>query len=144
MLHDRPLDEVPPRALYRILQLRSQVFVVEQTCVFLDPDGRDLEPGCRQLWIDDESGEVVAAARVLDEGHARHIGRIVTVEAQRRSGLGQQLLEHFLASYDGPWELNAQSRLRGWYEGFGFRVSGDEYLDDGIPHVPMRRELSAG
>ena len=142
MLHDRPLDEVPPRALYRILQLRSQVFVVEQTCVFLDPDGRDLEPGCRQLWIDDDTdaAEVLAAARVLDEGHARHIGRIVTQERQRRNGLAAQLVDHFLAEYDGPWELNAQARLSRWYERFGFRISGDDYLDDGILHVPMRRE----
>ena len=139
MLHDRPLDEVPPRVLYRILQLRSQVFVVEQTCVFLDPDGRDLEAGCRQLWIDDDTGEVVAAARVLDDGDARRIGRIVTVEAARRQGLAAQLVEHALATYDGPWVLDSQAQLTSWYERFGFEVSGDEYLDDGIPHVPMRR-----
>ena len=144
MLHDRPLDEVPPRALYGILQLRSQVFVVEQTCVFLDPDGRDLEPGCRQLWIDDEAGDVVAAARVLDDGEARRIGRIVTDERVRRQGLGEQLLEHFTTTYEGPWVLDGQTHLARWYERFGFVVSGDEYVEDGIPHVPMRRDVSAG
>ena len=140
MVHDRALDEVPPRALYGILRLRSQVFVVEQTCVFLDPDGRDLEPSCRQLWIEDDDGSVVAAARVLDEGDARRVGRIVTTPPARRRGLGATLVEHVLANHPGPWVLDGQSQLVDWYRRFGFEVSGDEYLDDGIPHVPMRRE----
>ena len=140
MVHDRPLDEVPPRALYGILQLRSDVFVVEQTCVFLDPDGRDLEPGCRQLWIEGDDGAVVAAARVLDDGDARRIGRIVTAPPARRRGLGRRLVEHALAHHPGPWVLDGQSQLVDWYRTFGFEVSGDEYLEDGIAHVPMRRE----
>jgi ElaA protein len=139
VLHDRPLDEVPPRVLYRILQLRSQVFVVEQTCVFLDPDGRDLEPGCRQLWIDDDAGGLVAAARVLDDGDARRIGRIATADAARRRGLAAQLVEHFINAYDGPWVLDGQTHLAPWYEHFGFAISGDEYVEDGIPHVPMTK-----
>ena len=61
-LHDQPLAAVPPETLYRILQLRSQVFVVEQDCVFLDLDGRDLDDGCRQLWIEDDAGDVLAVA----------------------------------------------------------------------------------
>ena len=142
MLHDRPLDDVPPRVLYRILQLRSEVFVVEQACVFLDPDGRDLEPGARQLWIDDDATPdyVLAAARVLDEGGARRIGRIVTAGPARRRGLAAQLVEHVLATYEGPWVLDSQTPLTSWYGRFGFEVSGDEYVEDGIPHVPMRRE----
>jgi ElaA protein len=142
VLHDRPLVDVPPAVLYRILQLRSEVFVVEQACVFLEPDGRDLEPGCRHLWIDDDDneGHVLAAARVLDEGGARRIGRIVTAEAARRQGLGRRLVEHFLATSAGPWVLDGQAHLADWYRRFGFEVSGGEYLDDGIPHVPMRRD----
>ena len=141
MLHDRSLDELAPPVLYRILQLRSQVFVVEQACVFLEPDGRDLEPSCRHLWVDDDGGDVVAAARVLDEGDARRIGRIVTAEPLRRRGLATQLVEHYLARYPGPWVLDGQAHLAGWYRRFGFEVSGPEYLDDGIPHVPMRRDV---
>ena len=144
MVHDRPLDELAPRVLYRILRLRAQVFVVEQTCVFLEPDGRDLEPACRHLWIAGDDDDVIAAARVLDDGDARRIGRIVTAEAHRRRGLATQLVQHFLDRYRGPWVLDGQAHLAGWYRRFGFEVSGPEYLDDGILHVPMRRELSAG
>ncbi len=123
--------------------MRSQVFVVEQACIFLDPDGRDLEPGCRQLWIDDgaEPARVVAVARVLDEGDARRIGRIATDPGARGRGLAGQLVEHFLHAYVGPWTLDGQAHLASWYATFGFEVCGDEYLDDGIPHVPMRRAL---
>jgi ElaA protein len=140
VVHDRPLDEVPQRALYGILQLRSQVFVVEQACVFLDPDGRDLEDGCRQLWIEGDDGSVVAAARVIDDGDARRIGRIVTAPAHRRHGLGGALVDHVLVNHPAPWVLDGQSQLVDWYRRYGFEVCGDEYLDDGIPHVPMRRE----
>jgi ElaA protein len=141
-LHDQPLGSVPAASLYRILQLRSQVFVVEQDCVFLDADGRDLDPACRLLWLeDDTTGEVPATARVIDEGAARHIGRIVTAEAARGQGLAARLLEHALATAPGPWVMHAQARLADWYATFGFAISGPEYLDDGIPHVPMRKEL---
>jgi ElaA protein len=140
VVHDRPLDKVPPGILYGILQLRSYVFVVEQTCVFLDPDGRDLEPGCRQLWIEDAHDRVIAAARVIDEGDARRIGRIVTAPVHRRQGLGGALVDHVLAHHAGPWVLDGQSQLVDWYRRYGFEVCGEEYVEDGIPHVPMRRE----
>jgi ElaA protein len=139
VVHDRPIDDIPPRTLYELLQLRSQVFVVEQACLFLDPDGKDLDDGCRHLWIEDAGGHVVAAARVLDQGDARRIGRIVTDPAARGRGLAGELVRHFLDAYDGPWVLDGQAHLAGWYETFGFEISGAEYLDDGIPHVPMTR-----
>jgi ElaA protein len=138
-LHDRPVGEIDPVVLYRILRLRSEVFVVEQACVYLDPDGRDLEPAARQLWLEDERGEVVATARVLADGGAHRIGRIATAPHQRGAGLAARLVEHFLASYPGPWRLDAQTQLTSWYEGFGFVVDGPEYDDDGILHVPMVR-----
>jgi ElaA protein len=138
VLHDAPLEEIGPVTLYRILRLRSEVFVVEQACAYLDPDGRDLEPGARQLWIDVD-GEVVATARVLDEGASRRIGRIATAPGHRRSGLASRLVEHVVRAYPGPWRLDAQSHLAGWYERLGFAVDGDEYDEDGIAHVPMVR-----
>jgi ElaA protein len=139
VLHDRLLHQIEPAVLYRILQLRSEVFVVEQDCVFLDADGRDLEPGCRQLWIEEPDGRIVAVARILDEGDLRRIGRIVTATAVRRSGHGGRLIEHALETSEGPWALDAQARLAPWYASFGFEISGAEYIEDGIPHVPMLR-----
>jgi ElaA protein len=144
VLHDRPLVEVDPVTLYRILMLRSSVFVVEQACAYLDLDGRDLEPTCRLLWIDDDSDDdsgtvVLATARVLDDGDARRIGRIVTAPAARGRGLAAELLAHAVATSDGPWVLDAQAHLADWYARFGFAVDGPTYVEDGIPHVPMKR-----
>jgi len=138
-LHDRTFAELTPRQLYGILRLRAEVFVVEQEAAYLDPDGRDMEPTARQLWLEDDDGVVVATARVLDDGEARRIGRIATRADHRGNGLAAQLVDHFLTSAVAPWRLDAQAHLVAWYEGFGFEVDGPEYDDDGIPHVPMVR-----
>ena len=137
-LHDAPTAELTVDVLYGILRLRAEVFVVEQQAAYLDPDGRDLEPTTRQLWITD--GGIVATARVLDDGDARRIGRIATAPAWRSQGLAGRLVEHFVATAPGPWRLDGQAYLVDWYRRFGFEVAGDEYVDDdGIPHVPMVR-----
>lgn len=142
-VHDAPASALPPEVLYAILRLRSEVFVVEQAAAYLDPDGRDLEPGARQLWITDGDA-VVATGRVLDDGEARRLGRVATAATHRGRGLAARLVEHFVASSPGPWRLDAQAHLAGWYERFGFAVDGEEYVDDdGIPHVPMARPLPA-
>ena len=138
-LHDRTFAELTPRQLYGILRLRSAVFVVEQAAAYLDPDGRDEEPTARQLWLEDDRGEVIATARVLDDGAVRRIGRIATRADHRGRGLAGQLVEHFLATTPAPWRLDAQAHLAGWYGSFGFEVDGPEYDDDGIAHVPMVR-----
>jgi ElaA protein len=124
--------------LYGILRLRSEVFVVEQSCVYLDADGRDTEPETTHLWIE-RNETPVAYLRVLDSGESRRIGRVVTHPAARGSGLAGRLLQYVLDTTSDPWVLDAQSHLTGWYEHFGFVVSGDEFIEDGIPHVPMRR-----
>jgi ElaA protein len=143
MLHDAVLAAIPPATLYGILRLRAEVFVVEQDCVYLDPDGRDLEPVCRHLWIEVD-GAVLAAARILDDGDERSIGRIVTAPSARGQGLAARLIEHALAHSEGPWTMQAQSQLVSYYAGFGFEVDGDEFDDDGILHTPMRRGVSGG
>jgi ElaA protein len=140
-LHDCTFSELEPATLYGILRLRAEVFVVEQECAYLDVDGRDLEPATRQLWFEADDGAVVATARVLDDGDARRVGRIATHSDHRGQRLAARLVEHFLASSTGPWRLDAQSYLADWYARFGFVVDGPEYLEDGIPHVPMLRDL---
>ena len=100
-LHDATIDELDPRTLYRILALRSAVFVVEQDCVYLDPDGRDLEPGARQLWAE-QDGEPIATLRLLrEDGDIARIGRVVTLPAARSSGVAAALMPGH-SNWPGP------------------------------------------
>ena len=133
--------ELSPTVLYGILKLRSDVFVVEQECLYSDIDGRDLEPDALHLWSETE-GAVVAYLRVLNgpPAGASRIGRVVTAPSARSQGLGAELMHKALAATMGPVVLDAQSYLVDWYRALGFQVVGDEFLDDGIPHVPMRLE----
>jgi ElaA protein len=139
VIHDCRFAELTPTDLYSILRLRAEVFVVEQNCAYLDPDGRDCESSARHVWIDEPGRGMVAYLRVLDDGDARRIGRVVTNPAARSAGHAALLMEHALAASTGPWVLDAQSYLVGWYERFGFSPSGAEFLEDGIPHTPMQR-----
>jgi ElaA protein len=126
--------------LYRLLQLRVAVFVVEQACAYHELDGRDLEPATVHLWVDDGGGPPVAYLRILAEpdGTVR-FGRVVTAPAQRGEGHAGALVHHALAlTAPATAVLDAQSHLTGWYETLGFEIAGTEYLDDGIPHTPMR------
>ncbi|MEO9140449.1 MAG: GNAT family N-acetyltransferase [Jatrophihabitans sp.] len=136
-----PLAEIDPLTLYRILALRSEVFVVEQDCVYLDADGRDAEPDARQLWIEGDDGDVLATLRVLSEldGTLR-IGRVATADHARGNGHAAALMTRALELGAGrPTVLNAQSYLEQWYARFGFVRAGADFLEDGIPHLPMLR-----
>lgn len=139
MIHDRSFADLTVGELYDILRLRAEVFVVEQECAYLDPDGRDTEAGTRHVWISAEDGSIASYLRVLEDASERRIGRVVTSAAARSAGLAAQLLEHVLAAGRGPWVLDAQSPLVGWYARFGFVDDGAEFVEDGIPHTPMRR-----
>ena len=132
--------ELTPFEVYGLCRLRVDVFVVEQQCPYPELDGRDLEPSTVHLWFE-EDGEVVSCIRVLDDGTSRAIGRVATATGFRGQGLSARLMEEGIASCAGhPITLGAQAYLEGWYERFGFRRSGPGYVEDGIPHVPMRRE----
>lgn len=139
-LHDAVLDGLDARTLYQILALRSEVFVVEQNCAYLDPDGRDLEPGARQVWAE-QDGAIVATLRLLhDSGGCARIGRVVTAPAARGKGVAAELMQYAI-ELAGPVEivLDAQRHLAGWYGRFDFVRDGDDFVEDGIAHVPMRR-----
>lgn len=141
MLHAAAIDEIHPRTLYALLRLRSEVFVVEQECAYLDPDGRDLEEGCEQLWIEDESGGVAATARLLREPDGRvRIGRVCTASNARSQGLAAQIVRAALDRCPGASAvIDAQSHLTGWYAQFGFEPTGHTFVEDGIPHTEMVR-----
>jgi len=136
--------ELTPFEVYGLCRLRVDVFVVEQECPYPELDGRDLEPTTVHLWLE-SGGEVAATIRVLDDGASRAIGRVATATAFRGQGLAARLIEEGIALIgDVPITLGAQAHLEGWYERFGFRRSGPGYVEDGIPHVPMRREPVSG
>ncbi|MGH3363563.1 MAG: GNAT family N-acetyltransferase [Nocardioidaceae bacterium] len=163
-IHTASFADLDARTGYLLWQLRQRVFVVEQKCFYLDLDGRDLEPETRHLWIE-EDGLPVAYLRVLTEratdqpatdqsagaesatesatGHADgqeelRIGRVLVAEGHRGRGLAERLMKAALGVVDGrPCRLDAQSYLVDWYRRLGFEPSGEEFLEDGIPHVPM-------
>jgi ElaA protein len=139
------IAQLDAATLYKILRLRVDVFVVEQQCPYPELDGRDLETTARQLWIEDGAGEITATLRVVREpdGTAR-IGRVATAASARGAGLAATLMSHALERIgDGDAVLDAQEHLEAWYGRFGFERSGPSFVEDGIPHVPMRRRLGS-
>ncbi|GIE80403.1 ElaA protein [Actinoplanes philippinensis] len=146
-MHPEPHDELrvasfrdlDTTTLYEILKLRSEVFVVEQECAYLDPDGRDAEPGTRHLWFA-QGKRVRAYLRILSDHGVERIGRVVTAPEARGAGLAGRLMEHALSVIGNrPAVLDAQAHLAGFYARYGFETTGPEYVEDGIPHVPMTR-----
>ena len=128
--------------LYRLLQLRNEVFIVEQNCAYQDLDDRDVEPRTEHLWIE-EDNQVLAMARVLKEADGTtRIGRVITASPARGRGLAARVLDAAIEGVSTDIVMDAQSHLVNWYARWGFVVDGDEYLEDNIPHTPMRRARS--
>lgn len=135
--------EWPNDLLYAALRLRSQIFVVEQTCVFPDMDG--LDPRCEHLCGIGAGGELLAYARLLpprlkyDEAS---IGRVVVAENARGRQLGRALMQNALAGCRARYpetaiRIGAQQRLEAFYASLGFVTVTEPYLEDGIWHVDM-------
>ena len=140
MIHRQTGASISAADLYAALHLRATVFVVEQECAYLDPDGRDLEHSTEHLWIPGEDGRMAAYLRVLREPDGpRRIGRVVTAAEHRGERLASDLLQAALDDETGTVVLHAQSQHTSLYERHGFVADGPEFLDDGIPHTPMRR-----
>lgn len=139
-------DELDARTLYALLKLRAEVFIAEQQSPWLDVDGRDLDPSTVHLWLPDGAAPggpdgAVATVRVTEEGPGlAAIGRVCAAPSYRGRGLIGELMIAALAELDGrACLLEAQSHLEGMYAKYGFAREGDEFIEDGIPHVPMRR-----
>jgi len=129
--------------LYKLLKLRVEVFVVEQKCAYSELDGLDLGPETRHLWLDDE-GEAISTLRLLEEHEdgvkSFRIGRLCTTPSARGHGYTTRLLQAALAETGSATvRLNAQTYLKDMYIKHGFAADGEEYIEDGIPHIPMRR-----
>jgi len=131
--------ELDAATLYRLLKLRVDVFVVEQECPYPELDGRDTEPGTVHVWAERDA-EIAGYIRILDDGDELRIGRVVTAKSARSGGLGGLLMQRALELIgERPSVLDAQSHLTRFYERFGYVADGQEFLEDGIPHTPMRR-----
>jgi ElaA protein len=151
-----PFGELSAPELYAMVRLREAVFIVEQRCVYLDADGWDAA-ALHLFCLDgaDEHGtpRAIAAARLFAPGVRAPeavIGRVVTDPAARREGLGRELMTRALAAVaerhgaDTPVWLGAQKYVERFYRELGFERDGDDYLEDDIPHLPMRRPGRAG
>jgi ElaA protein len=140
---DKRFDGLTAPELYAILQLRSEVFVVEQDCVFLDMDGKDQPSHHLMGW---EKDKLLAYARIVPAGisyRESSIGRIVTSPGSRGIGIGRELVRRsieLLYMLHGKTVIciGAQYYLREFYASFGFREIGERYLEDGIDHIEMQ------
>jgi ElaA protein len=137
-----PFTALDATTAYAVWRLRQDVFVVEQQCPYPDLDGRDDEPGTRHVLLRDDD-TVLGYARVLDDDPLWRIGRMLLAKPARGQGLADHVMRtalHVVDQLDASRDvvLDAQAPLATWYATFGFEVVGEEYLEDGIPHLPMR------
>lgn len=138
----KKFTDLSPQELYDVLKLRSEVFVVEQNCVYQDLDGKD----ARALHvIGKKEHRVVAYTRLFNQGDyysdAGSIGRVVVKASERKYGYGQDIMKASITALDGfkikKIRISAQSYLKNFYTSLGFREQGEAYLEDGIPHIAM-------
>jgi len=138
----KTFEELTVHELHDLLQLRSEVFVVEQDCVYQDIDGKDQ----RALHIiGKKGGKTVAYTRCFAPGiyfDEAAIGRVVVDKAERKYGYGHDIMEASCIAIKKRYhtksiKLSAQTYLIKFYESHGFQIIGEEYLEDGIPHIAM-------
>ncbi|WP_268036428.1 GNAT family N-acetyltransferase [Algoriphagus sp. PAP.12] len=138
----KSFSELSNVELYELLRLRSEVFVVEQNCVFLDQDNKDQKCHHLMLW---EGEEMVGYTRLVPTGLSYQeiaIGRVVTSPAARGKGYGRVLMEKSIEQCQaifgsGPIRIGAQTYALGFYSSLGFVAEGDTYDEDGIEHIEM-------
>lgn len=142
--HTKVFEELTTEELYDILQLRVNVFVVEQKCAYPELDGKDK----KSLHVfATKKDKIVAAARIVPPGLSypqMSIGRVVIDPQYRKYGLGKELMQYCLAKIEEEFEaqdiqIGAQVYLQKFYMSFGFENVSDSYLEDGIPHIDMLR-----
>jgi ElaA protein len=138
----KTFEELSLDELYTLLQLRSEIFVVEQDCVYQDVDGKDQKALHILGW---EEGKLIAYTRCFKPGdyfEEAAIGRILVRENYRKFGYGHQITKASIKAikkyfHTDTVKISAQTYLVIFYETHGFRAIGDRYLEDGIPHVAM-------
>jgi|SRR5688572_10654164 ElaA protein len=139
----KKFDELTPAELYAILRLRTEVFVVEQNCVFQDMDNKDQQCWHLMGW----NGDLIAYTRLVPAGISYEypsIGRVVTSPSVRGSGMGKLVMEKSIEELTGLFgrsviRIGAQLYLKEFYRSFGFEQSSEVYDEDGIDHIEMTR-----
>ena len=138
----KKFDELTAAELYAILQLRNEVFVVEQNCVYQDADGKDQQSFHLSGW---DGKNLIAYTRIIPAGISYtepSIGRVVTSPKYRRTGMGRLLMQESIHRTFSQFncseiKIGAQVYLTEFYKSLGFLQSSSEYLEDGIPHIEM-------
>ncbi|MBT3587183.1 MAG: GNAT family N-acetyltransferase [Flavobacteriaceae bacterium] len=141
----KKFNDLSPLELYEILQLRSEVFVVEQDCVYQDIDGNDQKA---LHIIGTVENKIIAYTRCFGPGDyfkEASIGRVVVKESQRKFKRGNQIMNSSIKAINNHYKtkiikISAQCYLNKFYTNLQFKSIGEKYLEDGIPHVTMVRE----
>ncbi len=139
-------QELSTEELYQILRLRSEVFVVEQQCLWLDCDNKDQESYHLMGW---QENDLLAYTRLLPAGlsyNEMSIGRVATSPKSRGTGIGKVLMQKSLEEIEKvfgkePIKIGAQLYLQKFYENFGFTQTSEIYIEDGIDHIEMLRDI---
>ncbi|CAM1369376.1 Protein ElaA [Tenacibaculum sediminilitoris] len=140
----KKFQELTTSELYKLLQLRSEVFVVEQDCVYQDIDGKDQKA---LHVIGEKEGEIIAYTRLFNSGEyfdTPSIGRVVVRYDERKYGYGHDLIKASIKAIVDNYNettitISAQTYLQKFYESHDFKQVGEDYLEDGIPHIRMVR-----
>ncbi|MFK5889603.1 MAG: GNAT family N-acetyltransferase [Flavobacteriaceae bacterium] len=146
MWYLKSFDTLTNAQLYQILRLRSEIFVVEQDCVYQDMDDKDKTA---LHFFKEEVQQIVAYTRLFKPGDyykEASIGRVVVKESRRSTGLGHLLIDRSIEQIEKtmgkiPIKIGAQVYLKRFYEKHHFKKISEEYLEDGIPHIHMLRKL---
>jgi ElaA protein len=141
----KQFDDLTPEELYQILQLRNEVFIVEQNCPYQDLDNKDLK-AFHLMGI--QQNKLLAYSRLIAPGISyseSSIGRVVSSPSVRKSGIGKKLMTESITQirnlfHTDTIRIGAQLYLKKFYESFGFIQDGDTYLEDNIPHIIMVRK----
>lgn len=142
-----PFARLGTTELYEVLRLRAEVFVVEQACAYQDLDGLDAD--AHHLLAQDEHGLVAYLRAFPPSPDDAVIGRVIVHPRARGAGAGRWLMIEGQRLVHATWgqcgiRLSAQAHLERFYGSLGYRRAGAGYLEDGIPHLPMKRGLSDG
>lgn len=140
-------EELSVIELYTVMQLRQAVFSVEQNCAYQDADGKDIK--CFHLMGYNTEKELIAYSRIVPAGISFDevsIGRVISSDKARGTGAGKELMKKskaFIEEHFGkvPIRIGAQCYLIKFYEGLGFQIASEEYLEDNIPHIEMLYKL---